>query len=208
MRDEASQTLDLNQSASLQELRLSKPVEVDAEYGELNSGAITLLERCSAPASLRTLDVDLDPNAESCNGYRVWMYLGDQSLLEAVSRSITTLKVTGAVFETDEVDTALLGHRRPPALAHLELDVYKRPSSITTLNSVAAQCHALNIRFRLAPYRVVLWELDRREEQEAGYWGEDELESVGIDMLWDGGEWEEPCISDSDEGEASSVEGE
>jgi hypothetical protein len=207
--------LDLSPLTALEDLHLWRSPNEDflRNGGSLDGDAITLLQHCNAPPSLRQQTVDLNPGAgsdyPSCYGTEVWRYISDSSILAAVPPSSTIVKITGGLFEADEVLNFLLPANRPHALHLLELAVYTTPSSSLTIPALAKRLHALGIHQEISPYEAILTEADWIELEAARTrycYGGQSLAGAGQVLRWDGGEWEEPSSSDSDEEEGSSVE--
>ncbi|ORY90223.1 hypothetical protein BCR35DRAFT_328858 [Leucosporidium creatinivorum] len=192
LRDEHSEEsdpLDLSPFTSLRELHLWRYVDEEFDYGDPDVGAITFLQRCNAPPSLRHLSLELNPDKKfglDGNDYRIWRYLESGSLLQAIPRSVSTLSVDGVMSETDDVVNYLKSLARSPTLTSLKLNIYKRPASTYSHVAVARECRLLGIRSRLSPFDLVLSGVDVDEDQENGS-DCSELEGPWEELVWDGG---------------------
>lgn len=125
--------------------------------------ARVFLQRCTAPPSLHRLSMDLNPDGEykACYVDQVWRYIGDSSFHDSIHISTTTLTVTGALFETDEVlDFLQSGDDRVVTLELIELDVYMRPTSCKSLDALSKFAHSLEIHFKFSPHETIFTEDD------------------------------------------------
>ncbi|ORY90262.1 hypothetical protein BCR35DRAFT_328893 [Leucosporidium creatinivorum] len=187
----------LESLTGLQSLELYTGFLESAENPNVNDASITaktILERCSALPSLRSVTLNLNwegdyyvnGNPPSSFAYE---YIIDIETLHALPPTLATLEINDSLVNADEFLTFLDSTHRPPSLSFIKIDLFWEMFRPSKLKPVLRRLHSLGLRYEIAPFEVYFYDED--DEDDLGYTC-DEVKSAGPVLKWDGGDWSGP----------------